>query len=127
MEGGVRRQIASALDFLVQSGRRANGKRRIISITEVTGMGDGVISTQELYRHESYVGPDGDDNDRWVSLGIHPHTPKLASMRTKQRHGSSDAEEAGGHHSGGRRRTGYGAGPWPRWRWGCRGAGCVRG
>src|SRR3546814_12073134 len=87
-EDSLRRQIASALDFVVQIGRLSNGKRRILSITEVTGMGDGVISTQELYRHESYVGPDGHDNDRCVSLGLHPPTPKLASKHHQQRHDS---------------------------------------
>src|SRR3546814_6790136 len=40
-EDSLRRQIASALDFVVQIGRLSNGKRRILSITEVTGMGDG--------------------------------------------------------------------------------------
>lgn len=80
-EDSLRRQIASALDFIIQIGRLPNGKRRILSITEVTGMGDGVISMQELYKHESYVGPDEQDMDRWVSLGIHPHTRKLTAYR----------------------------------------------
>ncbi|WP_299451636.1 CpaF family protein [uncultured Pigmentiphaga sp.] len=84
-EDSLRRQIASALDFIVQIGRLSNGRRRIISISEVTGMGDNVIATQELYRHESFIGPDGEEKDRWVSLGIHPHTPKLAKYRDQLR------------------------------------------
>lgn len=84
-EDSLRRQIASALDFIVQIARLSNGRRRIVSISEVTGMGDNVISTQELYRHESFVGPDGEEKDRWVSLGIHPHTPKLAKYRDQLR------------------------------------------
>jgi pilus assembly protein CpaF len=105
-EDSLRRQIASALDFVVQIGRLSNGKRRILSITEITGMGDGVISTQELYRHESHVGPDGEDNDRWVSLGINPHTPKLASLRPAQHSGkSSGADERLGSNFWGRRHT----------------------
>ncbi|WP_353149147.1 CpaF family protein [Pollutimonas bauzanensis] len=80
-EDSLRRQIASALDFIIQIGRLSNGKRRILSITEITGMGDNVISTQELYRHESYIDPEGQEQDKWKSLGIHPHTPKLARMR----------------------------------------------
>ncbi|KAG1254414.1 hypothetical protein G6F65_017049 [Rhizopus arrhizus] len=39
-EDSLRRQIASALDFIVQIGRLSNGKRRVLSVTEVTGMGD---------------------------------------------------------------------------------------
>ncbi|MGE8588390.1 MAG: CpaF family protein [Alcaligenes sp.] len=80
-EDSLRRQIASALDFIIQIGRLPNGKRRILSITEVTGMGDGVIAMQELYRHESYVAADDTEQDRWVSLGIHPHTRKLNQYR----------------------------------------------
>ena len=81
-EDSLRRQIASALDFIVQIGRLSNGKRRALSVTEVTGMGDNVISTQELYRHESFATPEGEEKDRWNWLGIHPHnTPKLAKMR----------------------------------------------
>lgn len=80
-EESLRRQIASALDFIIQIGRLPNGQRRVLSVTEITGMGDNVIATQELYRHESYIDPNGLEQDRWKSLGIHPHTPKLAEMR----------------------------------------------
>lgn len=84
-EDSLRRQIASALDFIIQIGRLPNGKRRVISMTEVTGMGDNVIATQELYRHETFVSPEGEERDSWVSLGIQPHNPKLASYRDELR------------------------------------------
>ncbi|MFC4275023.1 CpaF family protein [Achromobacter aloeverae] len=84
-EDSLRRQIASAIDFIVQIGRLPNGKRRVLSVTEVTGMSDNVIATQELYRHEVFVTPDGEEKDRWVGLGIHPHTPKLARLRDELR------------------------------------------
>jgi pilus assembly protein CpaF len=80
-ESSLRRQIAGALDFIVQIGRLSNGRRRIVSITEVTGMGDNIITLQELYKHESYIGADGEEADRWVSLGIFPHAPKLQRQR----------------------------------------------
>ncbi|MGO4762406.1 CpaF family protein [Cupriavidus sp. 2KB_3] len=80
-EVSLRRQIANAIDFIVQIGRLSSGKRRILSITEVTGLGDNIISTQELYRHEPVQNADGTEADRWQSLGILPHSPKLARMR----------------------------------------------
>ncbi|WP_432261648.1 CpaF family protein [Cupriavidus sp. TMH.W2] len=80
-ELSLRRQIANAIDFIVQIARLSNGKRRIVSITEVTGLGDNIISTQELYRHEPFMNPDGTETDRWLSLGLLPHSPKLARMR----------------------------------------------
>ncbi|WP_034388675.1 CpaF family protein [Comamonas composti] len=76
-EISLRRQIANAVDFIVQIGRLSNGRRRLLSLTEVTGMTDNMISMQELYRYEPQVGPDGQEHDQWVSLGISPHSPKL--------------------------------------------------
>jgi len=79
-ESSLRRQIASAVDFIVQIGRLGNGRRVITSITEVTGVTDSLISTQEMYRHESRF--DGErEIDSWPGLGFHPHTHKLAPFR----------------------------------------------
>ena len=75
------RQIANAIDFIVQIGRLSNGRRRILSITEVTGLSDNIIATQELYRFEPLTSPEGEETDNWTSLGIHPHSPKLARFR----------------------------------------------
>ncbi len=80
-ESSLRRMVASAVDFIVQIGRLANGKRRILSVTEITGFGDNIVSMQELFRHETVIGPDGKEHDRWVGLGVPPHSPKLASLR----------------------------------------------
>nr|WP_245889852.1 CpaF family protein [Fulvimonas soli] len=80
-ESSLRRQIASAIDFIVQIARLGNGRRVIASITEVTGVGDNIITTQEMYRHEAYVDVDGRERDRWPGLGFHPHTHKLEPFR----------------------------------------------
>ncbi|HRK84818.1 MAG TPA: CpaF family protein [Alcaligenes faecalis] len=100
-EDSLRRQIASALDFVIQIGRLPNGKRRILSITEVTGMGDGVIAMQELYRHESYIAADDTEQDRWVSLGIHPHTRKLNQYRDQMANEHAQASEPAPKEGGG--------------------------
>ena len=84
----------------MQIGRLSNGKRRVLSVTEVTGMGDNVISTQELYRHESFATPEGEEKDRWNWLGIHPHTPKLAKMRHEARQSDGGAPEPDGGAAG---------------------------
>ncbi|MFX1672593.1 CpaF family protein [Paraburkholderia sp. A2WS-5] len=80
-ESSLRRQIANAVDFIVQIGRLSSGRRRILSVTEVTGLADNIIATQELYRYEPVMNADGEEVDRWDSLGIHPHSPKLARFR----------------------------------------------
>ena len=65
----------------MQIGRLSNGRRRILSVTEVTGLSDNIIATQELYRYEPVLAQDGEEIDQWVSLGIHPHSPKLSRFR----------------------------------------------
>lgn len=84
-EESLRRQISGALDFIIQIGRLPNGKRRILSITEVIGMSDGIITTQELYRYESLTDADGEEKEQWVSMGILPHCSKLESHKGKMR------------------------------------------
>jgi len=106
-EDSLRRQISSAIDFIVQIGRLPNGKRRVLSVTEVTGMGDGVIATQELFKHESFATAEGDESDRWASLGIQPHTPKLAKYREQiraERDAAETPDDSGGGGFWGRRR-----------------------
>jgi pilus assembly protein CpaF len=80
-ESSLRRQIASAIDFIVQIGRLNNGKRVITSITEVIGTSDDVVTTQEMYSYEAAVDLDGVEHERWPALGFHPHTPKLEPYR----------------------------------------------
>ena len=46
----MREQISSALDVIVQVSRMADGSRRIVSVTEVTGMEGEIITMQEIFR-----------------------------------------------------------------------------
>src|ERR1700761_4612384 len=46
----VRGQISSAINVVVQAERLEDGRRRLVSILEVTGMEEDVISTQEIVR-----------------------------------------------------------------------------
>ena len=69
----VRTQIAAALDLIVQTSRLRDGIRRIVSITEVTGMEGDIIITQELF-HFEFEGEDGDGKlrGRFISAGVRP-------------------------------------------------------
>jgi pilus assembly protein CpaF len=48
----VRQQIASAINVVVQVSRLPDGSRKLISISEVTGMEGSVITTQDLFVFE---------------------------------------------------------------------------
>ncbi len=46
----IREQIASAINLIVHTSRIKGGRRAVTSITEVCGMNDSQILTQEIYR-----------------------------------------------------------------------------
>ena len=59
-ERSVRQQIASAITIIVQATRLSDGTRKVTSITEITGMEENVITTQEIFRFDKRgIGPDG--------------------------------------------------------------------
>jgi pilus assembly protein CpaF len=47
----VREQIRSAVHLIIQQARLSNGSRKVISITEVTGMEGETLVTQEIFRY----------------------------------------------------------------------------
>ena len=70
----VRAQIASAVNLIVQASRLQDGSRRMVSITEVTGMEGEVITLQEIFRYERLgLEPDGKIIGRFTATGIRSH------------------------------------------------------
>ncbi len=67
----VRSQIASAVNLIVQASRLQDGSRRMVSITEITGMEGEVISMQEIFRYERLgIEPSGKIIGRFNATGI---------------------------------------------------------
>lgn len=59
-EKSVRQQIASAIAIVVQVSRMSDGTRKVVSISEITGMEENIISMQEIFTFQRKgVGPDG--------------------------------------------------------------------
>jgi pilus assembly protein CpaF len=59
-EKTVRHQIASAITIVVQVARLSDGTRKVMSISEITGMEEGVISMQEIFSFQRKgIGPNG--------------------------------------------------------------------
>src|SRR5690606_10611332 len=48
----IRQQISSAVNILVQASRLSDGSRRVLSITEVTGMEGDTVTLQDLFVFE---------------------------------------------------------------------------
>jgi pilus assembly protein CpaF len=70
----VRAQISSAVNLIVQASRLQDGSRRMVSITEITGMEGEVISMQEVFRFERMgLKPDGTIIGRFTACGVRSH------------------------------------------------------
>jgi pilus assembly protein CpaF len=69
----IRQQVASAVHLLVQTSRMSDGSRRVISITEVTGMEGEIVTLQDLFVFEKRgLDPDGKVVGRFAATGIRP-------------------------------------------------------
>lgn len=70
----IRSQIASAIDIIVQQSRLRDGSRRVVSITEITGMEGDVVSMQDIFVFETDGSIDGQGrfNGRFRSTGVYP-------------------------------------------------------
>jgi pilus assembly protein CpaF len=67
----VRAQIASAVNLIVQASRLQDGSRRMVSITEVTGMEGEVISMQEVFRYQRVgLTPDNKIIGHFTATGV---------------------------------------------------------
>ena len=70
----VRAQIAAAVNLIVQASRLQDGSRRMVSITEITGMEGDVISMQEVFRYERLgMEPNGKIIGRFNATGVRSH------------------------------------------------------
>src|ERR1700752_981148 len=69
----MRQQIASALNLVVQVARLTDGTRRIVSISEITGMENETITMQEIFMYErTGVDKEGMVMGRFRPTGIRP-------------------------------------------------------
>lgn len=69
----MRSQIASAINVVVQVARLTDGKRKIISLQEVTGMEGDIITMQEIFSfRQTGVGEGGSVIGNFAATGIRP-------------------------------------------------------
>jgi pilus assembly protein CpaF len=69
----IRQQIASATNLVVQISRMVDGTRKIVSISEITGMEGAVVTIQDLFIFER-KGYDSNNKvrGRFCATGIRP-------------------------------------------------------
>ncbi|WP_425092707.1 CpaF family protein [Tropicimonas sp. S265A] len=70
----LRAQISSAVNLIVQASRLQDGSRRMVSITEITGMEGDIISMQEVFKYQrTGLGPDGKIIGHFTATGVRSH------------------------------------------------------
>jgi pilus assembly protein CpaF len=69
----IRSQIASAIGLIVQLTRLADGKRKVTSVAEITGMEGDVIQMQEIFKFvRTGTDSDGSIEGHFEATGIRP-------------------------------------------------------
>jgi len=69
----MRQQVASALTAIVQVGRLSDGKRKIVSLSEITGLEGDVITTQEVFAfRQTGIDPKGQVLGSFHATGVRP-------------------------------------------------------
>jgi pilus assembly protein CpaF len=72
-EVATRRQIASAIDVVVQISRMSDGTRKVTSISEITGVEGDIISMQEIFAfRKTGLAENGTVLGEFVATGIRP-------------------------------------------------------
>jgi pilus assembly protein CpaF len=73
-EKAVRRQIASAVQLIVQIARFTDGSRRVTHVTEISGMEDDVVSLQDVFVFDKQgISPDGRVIGAFTATGVRPN------------------------------------------------------
>ncbi len=71
--GSIRGQIAAAIRVIVQLQRLSDGRRRITSIAEITGLESDIIQMQEIYKFvRTGTAPDGTVEGHFQATGVRP-------------------------------------------------------
>lgn len=69
----IRSQIASAIRLVVQLQRLSDGRRRVMSVSEITGLEGDVIQMQEVFRfHRLSTAEDGTIAGYYQATGVRP-------------------------------------------------------
>jgi pilus assembly protein CpaF len=72
-DNAIRRQIASAVDIVVQVSRLSDGTRKVISLAEITGMEGEVVTMQDIFVYRKRgIRDSGEVLGEFIPTGIRP-------------------------------------------------------
>jgi pilus assembly protein CpaF len=71
--GSIRSQISSAITVIMQLQRLPDGRRRVVSVNEITGMQDDVIQSHEIFRYvKEQTDAEGNIIGHFAATGVKP-------------------------------------------------------
>jgi pilus assembly protein CpaF len=69
----IRGQISAAVRMIVQLSRLSDGKRRVMSIAEITGMEGDIVQMQEIFKYvRTGTAEDGTVEGHFQATGVRP-------------------------------------------------------
>src|ERR1700756_1529159 len=72
-DSAIRRQIASAIDLVVQVSRMSDGTRKVVSIAEITGMEGDIVTMQDIFIFRKRgIRENGEVTGEFMPSGIRP-------------------------------------------------------
>jgi pilus assembly protein CpaF len=72
-DSAIRRQIASAIDLVVQVSRMSDGTRKVVSIAEITGMEGDIVTMQDIFLFRKRgIRENGEVIGEFMPTGIRP-------------------------------------------------------
>jgi len=72
-EKAMRQMISSSLNLIIQLARHSDGKRRLVTLSEITGMESGIISLQDIFCFERHgINEKGEIMGKFVATGVRP-------------------------------------------------------
>jgi pilus assembly protein CpaF len=78
----LRSQIASAIQIVIQARRLTGGRRKVVSVSEISGMEGENISMHDLFQFEQNgVDADGHATGRFVATGLRPRCAERIENR----------------------------------------------
>ena len=71
----IREQVSSAIHIVVQLSRLSDGKRKIMSVSEITGLEGNTIVMQDIFMFERIgMGPNGEVLGHFRPTGVRPRS-----------------------------------------------------
>ncbi|MEJ2697825.1 MAG: CpaF family protein [Candidatus Sulfobium sp.] len=72
-ERAIREQVASAINVVIHLARLSDGSRKVLSLSEITGLESGTIVMQDIFVFKKKgIGPDGTVLGEFMPTGVRP-------------------------------------------------------